>query len=727
MKLKGVSFFEQNVEKIVLGTVSAVFLGVVALQFLYEPNQIKVGSGQPVAPGRAFDPVKVKVDEIARKLDAPKDSLGLPEIPNVDLVRDFQARRLKPVAPADTIIALGKGVNVEGESAGAEVRVQGQQLVKLVVPATSVPVACGYRNTFDPTESLSHPELAKLLPKEQPMDKASVSVQANFDGTALKAALMAPATGGASPYPPQWWRDQIEIVGVKLERQEQVSNGSWANPVEVPLPPGRGFPDLTKGARVAADIGDIASTARASAENILRPEFYRTIAGTSWKEPVEAINSNDPAKGAEIRKLVQQRADLTKEKGIIEKQLEAVVNPPPPRGPTGPGPGGGGGGKGGGGGDGGGGGGGGRQPTTDPEKEKIKKEQRERPFRDRLKKNEDLLAKNESDLKALGMDTDGNPLPAAPAAAVQVASKPVLDNNAVKLWAHDLTVEPGKTYRYRVSVVVLNPAFGRGASLHADQQDLARLPVIVGEPSAWSEPVSVLADKYYYIVSATESDSQGPSRARAELFQFFYGYYRSCTVYLEPGDVLAGTVKLPDDKAKLPIYDLTKLAAAEPGQEGQAPVVPGQPVIPPSLRDQPQGPGGRGRVIDEGGRGAAPAPAAPADQVKVPLPANAKAWEGSVRVAFDSFFLDVAKTPGDNKAQAFLRSETGGIVNRGVVEDEKAETYRVLMASAKDGELQGQPLPPAPEKKKPDTETPPGRVRAPIPPTGPGGGGGGGG
>src|SRR4051812_31421349 len=53
MKLKGVNPIEQHVEKIVLVTVSGVFLLVVAAQFLYEPNKVKVGSAAPVPPGKA--------------------------------------------------------------------------------------------------------------------------------------------------------------------------------------------------------------------------------------------------------------------------------------------------------------------------------------------------------------------------------------------------------------------------------------------------------------------------------------------------------------------------------------------------------------------------------------------------------------------------------------------------------------------------------------------------
>ena len=52
-----------------------------------------------------------------------------------------------------------------------------------------------------------------------------------------------------------------------------------------------------------------------------------------------------------------------------------------------------------------------------------------------------------------------------------VAAASLLDSTEVKLYAHDLTVEPGAQYRYRMRVVVNNPLYGR--NLQESQRTLA--------------------------------------------------------------------------------------------------------------------------------------------------------------------------------------------------------------------------------------------------------------
>ena len=50
---------EAHFEKVILAGVSVVLLGVVSMQFLTQPNAVKVGSDpNPVPPGTAFDPIE---------------------------------------------------------------------------------------------------------------------------------------------------------------------------------------------------------------------------------------------------------------------------------------------------------------------------------------------------------------------------------------------------------------------------------------------------------------------------------------------------------------------------------------------------------------------------------------------------------------------------------------------------------------------------------------------
>src|SRR5690606_4397936 len=107
-------------------------------------------------------------------------------------------------------------------------------------------------------------------------------------------------------------------------------------------------------------------------------------------------------------------------------------------------------------------------------------------------------------------------------------------------------------------------------------------------------------DRYFFITSAHEGDQLGgtraPPRARAEVFEFFYGYYRKGEIgQLEPGDQIVAQVKLPDS-SKLLIFDMPEPGLAQAGGEepplgggrGPGPAIGGAPP-PPGEEGQPKG------------------------------------------------------------------------------------------------------------------------------------------
>lgn len=685
MKLKGVNPIEQHVEKIVLVSVSGVFLLVVAAQFLYEPNRIKVGNGQTVPPGAAFHAAEEQAKQIAARMAATQIP-DMPEAPSLDLVEQFRTRHSAPVAPPNLAVALGPAVKFQGdESAGAAAKGQ-VTIATAAVPAPANVVAAAFRSTIDPMESVITPELKPLLPTEQPMDKAAVSVAARFDGTALRTALAADPDGAGPTVaiPGSWLRDGVEVLAVRLERQEQLPSGGWSDPVEVAPPPGRfDGASQVKTVRATADMNDVLNEARVRTTEILRPAYYNTIAGPAWTPPTE-MAATEVVRNPEVDRVVRQHRDLTNRIEGLQREIAKLeqAQPNPGRGAGG----GGGGGKGGAGA----GGGGNQAQTRDPNAANAAKRKQ---LDDSLARVQQDLAKVEEKLKELKVDATGKPLVGEPAAApAGAAAKPLLDDPEIELWAHDLTVEPGKTYRYRVKVAINNPAFGRSASLVPEQQELAKMPLAFGQPSEWSTPVSVLKDQYYFIVSAAEVDEFGPARASAEVYKFFYGHYRKGSVTLEPGDKIAvNSLKLPEGSL-LPIFDL-EAAKAEPGE------APAQAPIPEQggRGAQPGPAGGKGGGAMPGPAAAPRSQQAEPAEVKVVLAENAKPWTSPLNVLIDAYLLDVARSPGAGeaaaatKSQAYLRDEHGNIVVRTPEDERAAEVYRVVGASAKEGENQGKP------------------------------------
>ena len=707
MKLKGVSTFEQYVEKIVLAVVSVVLLGVIAVQALVQPNRIKVGSNPPVPPGQAYYAVQEKANAVKGKISDTMPP-GRPEVSPQPLAEKFQEQFRAPVAPNEGRIAMGAPLTVTGAEvtamqAGGSIA----PIAPLAVPAPVAPAAYAGWQTLDPLEVASSPELQKLVGTEQPFDKASVTVEATFDGTALRRALLTDPDGDAGPtraVPSQWW-SQLAVFGVRLEREELTGTGEWTGLTQVAAPPGRLdlAGDLGKQALSAADIEEWVRQAEQYSEEVRRPEFYGVLAGRPWMPPVEAMQFGGGARPAEVDRDMRARADLERQRVQVE---QAITNRggAPSRGPEDLI----GGGKG---------GAGNRQPANQPTDRKDPQlVQLER----RLKSIEDELAKVDGRILALGFDPltgEAKPPEAPTGNGREVA---LLEDAKVRVWTHDMTAEPGKTYRYRVSVLVNNPAFGRGASMVPEQQDMAKPAVVASAASEWTVPVLVPPETAYFVTSASEGgDLGGEAGASVEVYRMFYGFYRRGTARLEPGDAVVTQVDLPT-KVTLPIWDVEKLKQLGPGgaptaTPGQGKGQPEDIILPPP-----------GRTTTAPGRGNPPP--GPGEAEPAPLPEGATPWNKPIMVALQTVLLDVARTPvvldsalggGRARSQAYLRSATGAIEVRVPDDERDSDLYQRLAASAKDGETQGQPVGPAEVKPIPI----PGLPR----PRGDGGGGGGGG
>ncbi len=131
----------------------------------------------------------------------------------------------------------------------------------------------------------------------------------------------------------------------------------------------------------------------------------------------------------------------------------------------------------------------------------------------------------------------------------------------VHFWSHDFDVEPGATYRYRARLVFVNPMYGRKSSLDESLHEFADAKLSRSEWSGWGEPVDVSWDEYYFLTGASAGNSAiGSASATAELYRFYYGYWRKSTVALQPGDRFVSQIELP---AGLQRWDVQRPAAAQ--------------------------------------------------------------------------------------------------------------------------------------------------------------------
>ncbi|HLO41655.1 MAG TPA: hypothetical protein VK176_11580 [Phycisphaerales bacterium] len=712
MKLKGISKVEQHFEKAVVGGVGVVLLGVLGMQFLYEPNLVKVGDGQPVPPGNAYRPVESAAQALMGKLDRAAGQALVPEEPRISLLQAYQEKVRGGVSRIDRLAALGPSMNL-GDAVATSGPRSGSPVTVAAIPAPSSPVVHAYAAALDPFEVVASKELRAMFPatEGQPFDKQWVSVEAIVDGTAIKSALESDPDGEAGParaIPRGWYEGQIEVVGVQLERRKlsgdaisAAVNGelaatteSWSEPAMVQPMPGTKdvVGSMLKDVKSMTDLASELSRVRGETDSILRPPFISTIAGPQWLPPSEAKEAQALLEGKNpLDVLNEQIAEKERRLAAVEKRLSGGGTPPRRSDNMAPE----GGGKGGGGSERG--GGGARPPRqgqTGPDRQTRALEVQRDKFQKELAELRQKLEEAQSGANSTSTK--------------RVENKPLLTDSNVKVWAHDVWAEPGAVYEYRTRIVINNPMFGRTGL--ADEAS-SKSPVLYGDWSDWTNPVLVMPTEVYFVSSGSpRSASRNLASATAECYVFYYGYYRKGSAVLEPGDSIRTVAKTPPN---LMTYDEAKiLEGARPPQITQAPG-PGERRITRDGEDTmaPERTGGKpGGSHGEGGHGEfteQTTPGAPpvTDEALKAMLLPAKK---EIPISISDVFLDVGDVPilglpkvGETSdISTLFRTAEGELTTRLPAVERGSPLYKIIAASAAQGATQGQPKP-EPKKSTP--------------------------
>ncbi len=684
-KGKGINPIEQHIEKIVLGVVGVVFLGVVAMQFVGGGTKVSVDN-QELDPDAAMAHVGRKAETLLTQVKNP--SPELPEAPAMGIAEAWQQGRTvgEPMQVASLMRNVGPVSADFDPSKINEDEITGDyKYPALAIAGPDKPQAVSFPFTLDPFEVASSPEVRAIVPVSQPFDIAAISVEASFDAEQLRATLSNDPDGEGrdfAPIPNQWWRDNVEVIEVHLERAEGLdAAGEPINLVLVAALPGRetlmDLMPMDGGIKTMEDANELVGVAREEAARVREPRFYRAIAGAPWMSPSDFAKLDEiEARQSEIAQLVRRYDKASKDLEGLERRLAEAGAPA-----------------------------GGRNTPADPHGKGNPRQPRQRdPVQPQIDPKIRLIEgqidetvlnqqRIELELEDLGVDPQGEPL----VSEEQEFVDPLLDADRVRLLAHDVDIEPGKTYVYRMRIVVNNPLFGHGQQLHEDQGQLASNPMINSDWSDWSDPVSVLQNEYFFVTTASEGDQIGGPRAGVEVYQYWYGYWRKGVTSIEPGDFIAVDLRLPDANL-LPIFDMERLALQTDNQRN----APGR------------GPGRtpHGQVNLD------------LDSPDEELPPNAIAAEPLPPVSVDYVLLDVASVPGatgrDAIRRAIFRGDSGGLVWRHPQEETSQALYERVKNSAAEGLRQGRP---EPEPEPEDVFVPPVR---PIPtnddPPAPGGG-----
>jgi hypothetical protein len=397
-----------------------------------------------------------------------------------------------------------------------------------------------------------------------------------IDLAAVRAELGGSADSADPPratIPSNWFNDRPYVLDVVFEREMMSSDGSWTNPDAVEsIPGGIGLRAVLAQKRAADELDAGFKEAvwlnlddRVKQLEILQPDFFATTNAAlaiSEDEPEEELVDEDDGLDEEDRALREQERELRRrirDRKSSASRISATLtdlggplNESEDKddrkgGDKGRGSGGRGGrGGGGGSGDPSGGGFGGSGSSAGRKQGGSMSNETDR--RRRISLTKKLLRLTEEIERLEGQLSALNPEATIEiAGAGQMELQDLATAEEMLVWAHDLGVEPGKTYRYRCRILMFNPFFARGRQLLPEQQALAESFEIVSAVSEWSSPVMVAPPVEFFVVRASDgAGSLGMGEARIELYRYEGGARRTEQFTVQPGERIGRKARVGD-------------------------------------------------------------------------------------------------------------------------------------------------------------------------------------
>ncbi len=408
-----------------------------------------------------------------------------------------------------------------------------------------------------------------------------------------------------SRIPQRWWNGMLGVAGVSLQRQElDESTGQWINAVLVDrLPNQLAFKPEAAVELTSQQAKEAIRLVRVSQERIARPEFPQTNGNIIWSPPNEDAQELDADGQRKLGRLNTKIASIKENIQRLQEQALKVRETPdrrersaPDRGrrPSSRGaPDAGGYGE----------GGGGRPSRRTGGRDTARRDVTRETPQERINLlQQQLIDTKVQRNKLLGIESDvlsqqeyqgnfggagfdpyagglgggfgkpdvyGKPgAYAAPGAYPRPGgydpyagrpgaygggpgaygvglegAQPEPESRKIKVWAHDLSIESGKTYRYRIVVSVLNPLY-RQKRIDEAQREANYNKIALGpdaeelDASPWSKPVRVDSDHYFFMVKGSAQSQT----ARVEVWQVYDGRWVFEEFEVRPGDPIGRVV-----------------------------------------------------------------------------------------------------------------------------------------------------------------------------------------
>lgn len=606
MKLKNVTFLERHIEKLLIALTLLILVGV---GYFYGLRGTTVTiDGQTMEP-KDIDPhLEIKARRLADALNSkqlpPELKLAVPEYAQAfaqKLDEQLMPGLVAPLALAQVPLIPGG----DEETKDLPYYTPTVPAPELVAARADLGTVDPQEVQSNP-DLAKFLQDVKHLPQGGPFDMDWVSVVGRFNMQAMVEQLMKNPGGNIQPIPTDWWLGKFGVLDVQLQREEyDEARHKWSEPTMVdPFPGSLTFRYINTVDEVKPEEAAYWLDVMRNNQRVIQqlPIPVVLAGGKTWTPPEndEPVNANADAKEAlrtEIKHLHQQMT-------VIQRQIDRYRTPGPGRSrtpqfrpgrsatPAGLPERGGIGGE--------------AFPGAPAANRRGRAAATPKVPHDRLsmltQRLQDLtikVQKLEADyIKLTGESATpanpanpgfpnpgtpggpgfesggpGGPFPgvtrpgyppvatppiAAPTGPVTADAQGQLSPDNVKrivdslggaqadLWAHDFTVKPGKTYRYRIRVVLPNPLFHK-PTLQGEQkkQNLNKF-TLTSDWTDWGKPVTTQDTEHFFIASASPN-----GQARVEVWKFADNNWRVHEFPVRAGDPVGGpeSVKVNNEDA----------------------------------------------------------------------------------------------------------------------------------------------------------------------------------
>lgn len=538
MAKQNVTFIERHVEKIVVGVTGAVLLGTLALYGISSPNTVDVG-GTPVGPTAFYNELRTAAGSGRDRIrNGSVDPIPpIVRLPTTDEKGPFD--RIGPMAklaPAPTFLPPSVPIPAADAVGSA-----GQIELARILPPKSITVSEGRSEGTIPRAQVvrlspgsSGASESEIDSNPSPRDYVWATITAGIDRAAQKAIFEAAKYDAG--------RAQLIVAKVQAERQTLQPNGQWG-PAEIvlnyyapkhTLAVGEIKPVEQDGQKIfsPADRNFVQSyrqvlyTPEAQAE-LLRPPFQDAglKSPLAWSPPRQLAGFNN-------LKLKDFGVKFPLEiNGKIQVSEQAAGPGPRPAGAG--------------------------QTAAALERERKKQVQELLTQADNYIKQKKFIKASECYDRALGMgealtDAQRKSITDQRAAidrdvaletarlkleeeANSKAGIVILGEEQEPLWVTDLSVVPGRSYRYRLRVVAFNEYAGVLGQLK-NAVDAERV-LVEGEWSDWSEPITITPIVQVFFTDVRQpAGGSGTQSARMMVYQWTRGEWGSIQKEFQIGE-----------------------------------------------------------------------------------------------------------------------------------------------------------------------------------------------